>query len=166
MIVEGKLPEDLSTANDDELFVTAPRILVATHIVPDITPSRVKSIVKSKSFINAFIQEYTNISAGAIESVAVMKDVFDDIWPIEDYKSYLHITPDELAKAIHDDRLYRYMQKIKRDEKKIHPVKDVTTEPRSDRLNYACNLTEDSSCQTKPQTTQPQRMTSLPCRTQ
>jgi hypothetical protein len=95
-VESGALPTYIAEETDSEVeqISLAARYLVIKKLLPQATEVMIRDAVKTvhvDSFVKAIQRIDPAIKRGEIEVTAVQLDVFDDIWPMDDYMQYLKI---------------------------------------------------------------------------
>jgi hypothetical protein len=98
MIRRGELPADFGDMPADELLTQVAKYIITRRCAPDITSKKQRSIAANspRTFIGALRKAMPHVSAGHIETEAVMLGVFDDIWPLESALENYHVTDEEI----------------------------------------------------------------------
>lgn len=102
------LPQEYSELPDDKLLFYAGRYLVALAVAPTIRSEQLGRVLRrrsSRSFVNSLLRVSNNprLTAGHIEITASTLGVYDDLWPMDQYKEYLRVTPQDIA-AVNERR--------------------------------------------------------------
>jgi hypothetical protein len=97
LFAAGKLPEQLRLVHPNQLAAVVGRYRVICDCVPNLPPARKISLsLGPSSGLIAGIRRYASaISPGYIEMIASSKGLYDDIWPLEEYKTYLRVSDEE-----------------------------------------------------------------------
>jgi hypothetical protein len=94
LLEQGQVSSEYEYQPDD-LIAVGGRFLVVNECIPSasLATKQRLSLTTSKLFIRAVLKtrEAAKLTSAHIEAVAVMLDVFDDIWPIRENISHLHV---------------------------------------------------------------------------
>jgi hypothetical protein len=94
----GELPASFSKFDESKLLRSAARYDVLRACKLRFSEKRLTELsASSANIIREVTTTHPDITAGHIEMIASSYDVYDDIWPIEDYREYLKITPEEVS---------------------------------------------------------------------
>ncbi len=97
MIDAGIMSPDFALLSDETFFEVAGRFVVVHHCVPDISPIRKHTIAcgTSGSLKSELKKSRPQLTDGFIESAALMLEVSDDVWPLDDGLQHLRVTEAE-----------------------------------------------------------------------
>lgn len=108
---EWELPKEVANLSDDKAVVFIAKYWVAMKCLPGIsTDVHIDVASNTNSFVTRLRRSYLQVSSGDIETAALRLGVFDDIWPMDQYKRHLRVSEKELERI----RAYDRTQKRKR----------------------------------------------------
>jgi hypothetical protein len=98
MAESGRLPNGFSGLDADRLLKAAPRALLIEAIAPGIPEAKKAELAQGHlSGITYTLLNYeSGLTPGHIESTAIRLDIFDEIWPLDQYKRHLKVTDAEI----------------------------------------------------------------------
>ncbi len=104
MLQAGALPAAYAKLSEDELLLYGGRHLVAQRAVPGAASYHRQNAAEAKSsqgFINALLRasQDNELTVGRIELEASVLGVYDDLWPMDQYKQFLRVTPEDIAEV-------------------------------------------------------------------
>jgi hypothetical protein len=109
LIEKGALPEGFASLDEDELLHRAARHMLIDKInkivgecMPPGRHARALTVSTMRGFVFMLLRqgEGVGLTAGRIELEASLLGVYDDLWPADQYKTYLKVDSEQLSASI------------------------------------------------------------------
>jgi hypothetical protein len=102
LIKTGVLPPEYANLPEDKLLVYGGRHKLLVQLAHSMGADRRKStaeVYSMQRFVSILLtaEESRNLTIGRIELEASILGIYDDLWPMDQYKEHLKVTPEEVA---------------------------------------------------------------------